>query len=73
MAIANVFKQFNVQRDNGTWVFASNSSGTIRQDLAASAATGDLVDQALANTIVAKRDAAQGNAAELDEVLGLIG
>jgi hypothetical protein len=71
MAIQSVVKSFNAKRTNGTFVFRTATGG--REDITKEAATGELVDTAIANEITARRDAAQGNVDELNEVLSITG
>lgn len=69
MAISKIVKSFNAKRTNNTYVF--NNSGSTRQDLTAEGNTESEADAALEAQIVARRDAAQGNVDELNEVLTL--
>lgn len=69
MAISKIVKSFNAKRPNGSYVFATTNGG--RTDLTAEGDTESQADAAIEAQIVAKRDAAQGNVDELNEVLGL--
>jgi hypothetical protein len=69
MAISKIVKAFNAKRTNGTFVFVNVNN--VRQDLTSEADTESAADAALEAQIVTKRDAAQGNVDELNEVLTL--
>lgn len=71
MAISKIVKAFNAKRTNGSFVFTVSPGSTVRSDLTAEGDTESLADAAIEAQIVAKRDAAQGNVDELNEVLGL--
>lgn len=71
--IQGVVKHFNVKRTDNTFVFASNSAGTIRSDIIVEAPNGSDADAGIAQIVTNRRDAAQGNADELNTVLGLVG
>lgn len=64
-----IVKAFNAKRANGSFVFVTNVGS--RDDLKAEADTESQADAAIEAQIVVKRDSAQGNVDELNEVLAL--